>query len=230
MFYCPNCNNTFDITKLSAQAIEALQQANTNQHGGYFTDSFTDSSLESSANGNTSVKQMINSLMQQGGGNIENIIESILKKTIKDEDIKGVSIDDITNNQSYKKLNKKEKERVYNKIQDMLPIDKKRTSQVKKNEEVDKAYFICNNCKFTKKIEPRTMIFSKSSKIVSQTYIASDYSSMINSKILPITREYICPNDKCESHKDPVKKEAIFFRMNNTFKLKYICKTCKTQF
>ena len=47
---------------------------------------------------------------------------------------------------------------------------------------------------------------------------------------MPRTRRYVCINPECESHKDPTKREAVFFTMNNTYKKRYVCVTCKASF
>ena len=51
---------------------------------------------------------------------------------------------------------------------------------------------------------------------------------MRNSDILYHTREYTCPNKECISHKDPVQREAKFFRQNKTYRSIYICCACGT--
>ena len=46
---------------------------------------------------------------------------------------------------------------------------------------------------------------------------------------LPRTKDYICPNNKCDSHKNFVEKEAIFYRpFKNSYNLKYVCGQCMT--
>ena len=98
----------------------------------------------------------------------------------------------------------------------------------KTSAETQNINFICSNCGYSKVIDPRTLLFSRTSKNVAESYVANDVVNMAFSDIIFRTRKYICSNDKCESHKDPEKREAIFFRMNNSYKVKYICDTCKT--
>ena len=44
---------------------------------------------------------------------------------------------------------------------------------------------------------------------------------------LPRTKDYICPNTKCESHKN-INKEAIFYRPDkNSYRLEYQCAACR---
>ena len=79
-------------------------------------------------------------------------------------------------------------------------------------------------------MKPGTLIFSKYSNDISQSYTSKDSSIMKYSDILPKTRKYKCPNSECESHHDLSKKEATFFRMNNNVQIKYICNACDTSF
>lgn len=197
MFFCPNCNNSFDIAKTAPSKDKAKKEKK-----------------------------------QTGGKSIDELIDKILaKEGVTQDDVKGVTVDNLTKNPRYKKLKSKDKEHVFNTIQDLLP---KAAKVVSKTETTQlgsiRAYFVCDNCGFTKKIEPRTKIFSRSSDDISQTFGTTNYDPMLYSKIHPITRFYVCPNSKCESHKDPKKREAMFFRLNNSYKVKYICKTCKTAF
>jgi RNase P subunit RPR2 len=92
------------------------------------------------------------------------------------------------------------------------------------------AQFFCKNCNYTQNIINKTLILSKKSKFLSQSFDTSDYGNMVFSDILPITREYTCPNKECPSHTNPIKKKAKFFRKNNSFVLKYICVSCNTKF
>jgi hypothetical protein len=200
MYFCPNCNNVFDITKGATQ------------------------------NGGSKTNSLI------GGANNEDF-EKLISKLLKNEDVSeneiiNISIDDLIKNQSYKKLKNKQREYIYNKIQDLLPNEKKNVAkeEIKHSEIQNKAYFICNNCGNRKPIDPGTLIFSKVSSDVAQSYSSSDVLDMKYSDILPRTRKYICPNSKCESHNNPDKREAIFFRMNNAFKIKHICQACNTVF
>ena len=200
MFFCPVCNNIFNITRASGQLGGAKKDIDTS----------SDEHLS--------------------GTDYEKIIEQILSGHDVD-DIENLSFDDFIKSPSYKKLKSKQKELVYNKIQDLLPNENKKIikeGDVKPQTEF--AYFKCNNCGFLKKIDDGTLIFSRVSSDISQSYVTSDISTMVHSDILPRTRKYICPNDKCVSHKDSMKREAVFFRMNNTPRVKYICTACNTNF
>jgi general stress protein 26 len=95
----------------------------------------------------------------------------------------------------------------------------------------NKAYFNCNNCNFNTEIEPNTLILSRSSIDNNNANIINvnkkKYLNMKYDRTLPRTRNYTCPNKKCESQKDYSKKEAVWFKINkNKFDLTYICLTC----
>ncbi|CAH6421832.1 DNA-directed RNA polymerase subunit RPB9 [uncultured virus] len=207
MFFCPTCNNAFDITK-------TIQQK-----GGNIL-------VDTSESSNSSIKI-------SGGDKFEDIINKILEdKDVEIDELKNVSFDELIKNQSYKKLKSKQKEKIYNKFQDLLPKEQKKVFKDidSKPSDQEKAYFICNNCGFIKKIEPKTLIFSRTSETISQSYDVNEYNDMLDSKILPRTRKYVCPNSNCESHDNPYKREAVFFRLNNSYKIKYICNACGTDF
>ena len=91
-------------------------------------------------------------------------------------------------------------------------------------------YFICNNCNYHTKITSGTKIFETSFK---ENKITDD--SLLNLRImdntLPRTKDFICPNENCNSHKKENEKtrEAVFYRpYNNRYDVKYICSECVT--
>ncbi|QKF94076.1 DNA-directed RNA polymerase subunit 9 [Fadolivirus algeromassiliense] len=216
MYFCPNCNNVFDITKTSKQegGNEELE-------------------FETSSDMTSSSSDLINEMKGGAKSDIyDDIIERILHhKKIDQNEITKISIDDLTKSNAYKKLKHHDREYIYNKFQDLLPLDKKKISKDDAlKQTIEKAYFICNNCGYLKPIDEGTLIFSKVSSDISQSYSSSDTKDMIYSDIIPRTRKYVCPNSKCESHINFEKREASFFRMNNTFKVKYVCQACGTDF
>jgi len=90
------------------------------------------------------------------------------------------------------------------------------------------AYFKCNNCGYHEKIKPKTLIFSRINNDKIQDIVVEDYSYMIYDHTLPRTKEYQCSNSKCETHKKPALKEAVFFRASKSYQLIYICTVCQT--
>ncbi|AYV82267.1 MAG: DNA-dependent RNA polymerase subunit Rpb9 [Homavirus sp.] len=165
---------------------------------------------------------------QDGGDIYEDIIQKILDNL--PITIKNINVDELIKSQAYKKLKIKHKEYIDNKIQDLLPLEDKKIIKNKMEKPLDEllAYFVCNNCGYATKIIPGTNIFSRKSEDISQNYAVSDYSDQLYSDIVARTRKYICPNKECESHKDNKKREAVFIRLLNTYRIKYICSACKT--
>ena len=187
MFFCPKCNNSFDITN----------KIDTKQTGGKTSNSL----------------------------NVDDIIQKALSNTLEKSDVIGISIEQIEEAASFKKLKQKNRENIYNIINDMLPNNSNNDSNIDHH-----AYFICLNCSYSVEIEPNTLIFSRTSSEVSQSYTTSDVKNMRYSDILPYTRKYICPNKSCVSHTDPTKKEAKFCRKNNSYCIRYICMACDSDF
>ena len=182
MFFCPNCNNAFDITR----SIENKQT------GG--KDSESSSSTESD---DTSYN---------------NLIDKIMAKKATPNDVSKLDLNDFLKSRFYKSLDNGERELVFNKIQELLPNDKKKLMEFKNNvdEQANTAYFICTNCGHARKIENGTLIFSRTSENITQSYDIGDYADLKYSSILPRTRNYTCTNEQCESHKNTQKKKPYF--------------------
>jgi len=200
--FCPNCNNILDITKSAKQVGGAKDET--------YNDSETSSEHELS----------------------ETLIQKILHNhKIDSETASSIELDVIIKSDEYKKLEVDQKELVYNKIQDLKPAeDKKELLEKNITKQTEKAYFICESCGYLEPIKEGTEIFSRVSSDIVQNYSGSEINDMKFSSILPRTRKYICPNKNCESHTDNSKREAVFFRLNNTYRLKYICLACDAIF
>jgi len=211
MFFCPKCNNIFDITQTLSkfQSRTVLSENDLLQKGG-------------------DISVMV------GGDKYTTIINTILeKKPIKYDDIKNTSITALYKHPHYKKQKTVDKTYIMNKIQDLLPNKSKKINLGKNIEELkvkNIAYFQCTNCGYATKIKPGTLIYSKTAGGSASKSFPYDVSDMIYDDTLPRTRKYVCQNKKCISHKHPGKKEAVFFRADNTFKITYICTLCKEIF
>lgn len=137
------------------------------------------------------------------------------------------NMEDLQKSAEYRKLKKNQKELINNKIQDFLPDSKKTLLKTNNVGDVAVAYFICGGCSYIEQIPPGTKIYSETTEISTNN---DSYRNMINSDILPYTRKYTCPNKKCDSHSNVEKREAKFFRINNSYKLKMICMACQEIF
>ena len=206
MFYCPNCNNAFDITR----SIESKQI------GGKKENPPSSSSTSDSSEAPT-------------GDN--SFITKLLTNKATTNDVSKIDLPVFVKSGPYRDLSNEDKETVYNKIQDLLPNDKKKLMEFKNNvdEQANTAYFICTNCGHARKIDNGTLIFSRKSENITQSYNVGDYADLKYSNVLPRTRNYVCVNDKCASHKELGKREAIFFRVGG-YNIKYMCVTCETIF
>lgn len=199
MFYCRYCNNTLDIAK----SIDTIAPA-----VGGAEPELTDSTIEIDV--------------------ITNIINKILgKQAITTNEIKSISLPSVTKHASYKKLSSDDKEIVFNKINELLPKDLKVVSSGEQKSTSNIAFFLCNNCGHNEPIKPKTLIYSKSSSTNANNIVAEDQKAKVYSNILPRTRQYKCPNAKCESHKNVGKRIAVFYRLSGTYKMGYTCMACR---
>nr|QBK89171.1 MAG: uncharacterized protein LCMiAC02_02650 [Mimivirus LCMiAC02] len=221
--FCPQCGTIFDITQSLSNK--------TSQEGGE----------------DDNIENMINMIL-----NNAKISQNDINK------IGNISVSQITEHPMYTNLDLNEKNTVYNKIQIYLPHKKNMsmyggnkakpltyehsggnkakplTYEHSGGEPVEKsnknlAYYRCKYCNYTKPIKSGTRIYSKSSEHeIGQT--SFDTKNMKYNPINPFTRYYICPNEKCISHKNPKKKEAKFFRVGDNYKTTYICMACDESF
>lgn len=93
-----------------------------------------------------------------------------------------------------------------------------------------KAYYKCTKCSFFKEIEPRSLILNRSNEKIGTEFVDHNkYKDMIYDKTLPNTRNYICPNKSCISHKNHSERVAVWFRPNMyNNSIKYVCRACRT--
>lgn len=116
---------------------------------------------------------------------------------------------------------------VCNNLYDVIDYKTKDETKRKNNSSL----FSCSNCHTKKLIPNGTIIYSKALGNQPTKYATDELSNVfVNSKILLHTREYTCPNIKCESHTNVEKREAVIFRKYNNAHVIYICNSCKTNF
>jgi len=121
--------------------------------------------------------------------------------------------EDLEKNSKYKKLSHENKEKF--EILFQLPP-------------ITGAQFKCNNCSFTKEINETVLLYELDFSDKSEKTRSLEENQLIcNNPMLPRTHDYICKNNLCPSLKDTkIKKEAIFIRDKETFKINYICTLC----
>jgi len=115
-----------------------------------------------------------------------------------------------------------------NKKYQKLSIEEKQTiNQIFEKSLLSEAVFKCNNCNNIQEIRETVLLYqystdTKDDKIKS----LNENKFLTKDPLLPRTKDYICKNPSCITHKDDTKKEAVFYRDKNTFKLNYICTVC----
>lgn len=88
--------------------------------------------------------------------------------------------------------------------------------------------YVCSVCGAKEKLADGTVIY-ENKKVRNLENISA--FTLANTPTLPRTKDYICPNKDCESHADPLRKEAIFRRTSDSsFETEYMCVLCYTRF
>jgi hypothetical protein len=101
---------------------------------------------------------------------------------------------------------------------------------LEKQKELSQFYLKCINCNTINILQAGTVLYSINFVSTnSSDFTNEDVIIKCNDPILPRTNDYICPNNKCITHKKLDNKEAIFFRNDKNFNLTYICCVCYNQ-
>lgn len=166
-----------------------------------------------------------------------------LAKSGKDKNIKKITIKkvidfiDLVNKNEQSKISKilfsedkLKKNKDYKKIKgdkqkEVLSIFKNITR--KKTPVKSNVNFYCRKCGFVNKLNSGTIVYRGTTEFTNE----NDNVTFLrkNDSTLPRTKDYICPNKECNSHKNTVDKEAIFYRPSqNSYELKYLCMLCDT--
>jgi hypothetical protein len=142
----------------------------------------------------------------------ENDIENLnFKELIKNNNLNNISEEDLKN----------------------ILINKYREF-VKSQKNISTFYLSCTNCSTTYFLEPETIIDSinfEKSAIIND----DDIKARISDPTLLRTKDYICPNSKCQTNLKKsdknmlLEKEAVFYRSGKEYNIKYICCLCNTQ-
>jgi hypothetical protein len=164
------------------------------------------------------------SVSDDGEDRIINFINKILKHEEVDDILENIKAEQITGHEYFQKLDKAKKEVVNNKIEKYM-------SKSASSDSSTLAYYVCKTCSWSQKIKPGTQILSKIGGNNQATYLNVDrYKNKIHSRVLPFTRNFICPNKDCPGNKDNKKHEAVIFRVNDSLRTMYACCACKTVF
>ena len=139
-------------------------------------------------------------------------------------DLKNFNISDLNKNSSFNKLSNNQKTLVINRIINRLP---KSTKNIKISENFinRESYFYCKTCGYFEKIPDKMFIFSRGNEKKDELY-NFNFLNYTNDNTLPCSKNYNCINNKCTTHDNPELKNAVFFRNNNSYNVKYICSVC----
>lgn len=90
------------------------------------------------------------------------------------------------------------------------------------------AQFKCNNCSFTKEITETVLLYELDLMDKSEKIRSLEENQLIcNNQMLPRTHDYICKNNSCPTNTDKkIKKESVFFREKDSYRINYICTIC----
>jgi len=139
-----------------------------------------------------------------------------LKKFENGEDfskyVAKFSRDDTNKNKKYQKMTEAEKAKFNQIFEELTSVG---------------AEFKCNNCNNIEPIKKTILLYNLNME-EKQTKMRTLEENEFISKdpILPRTHDYTCKNPNCITHKDPKRKEAVFFKEKDSFKVKYICSVC----
>jgi hypothetical protein len=87
--------------------------------------------------------------------------------------------------------------------------------------------FKCNNCNYNKKIKETIKLYQMNVDSIYSVFRSLDDNKLLSlNPIYPRTKDYICKNINCITHKDTNKKEAVFFREKDSYLTNYICAVC----
>jgi len=92
------------------------------------------------------------------------------------------------------------------------------------------AFYVCKNCSHSERLTKRTNVLNKMYIGSVSGYNNVDmYKYYVHDKTLPHTRDYVCRNKSCDTHKNPDKKDAKWFRTNqSSYTTYYVCTVCET--
>jgi len=169
---------------------------------------------------------------KQIGGRINEALTNIFNKytsnePLQERDLKRIRGKDLLDDERFEDMTKKEQRKMLSWIKS---IDKnffvEEEAPVETKVGSNAAFFICKYCKNSKPIKPGTLIYSKSYG-TDTSVETEDYTFAIYDQTLARTRNYICKNPKCESHKNDAVREAALTK-NATDQVVYICTSCST--
>tara|TARA_B100001093_G_scaffold260939_2_gene249347 strand:+ start:2580 stop:3122 length:543 start_codon:yes stop_codon:yes gene_type:complete len=118
---------------------------------------------------------------------------------------------DLEKNKKYQKLNQNDK----NKLNLLFKSN------------ISEADLSCSNCGYKKQIEETVKLYEFNVMDNTKTVNTLEDNKLLTlDPILPRTRDYVCKNVNCITHKDPNIREAVFMKIPKSYNLTYICCVC----
>jgi hypothetical protein len=154
----------------------------------------------------------------------EDILEKVLKGDILEIEIDEKDLNEINKISYFNKLTSNQKTLLINRLYEKIPKIQKIPKEISSN--VKLSYFYCKNCGYNEKIPNKMLIFNRSNEKSSIDNFNTNFLNYKYDPLLPRTKKYNCNNVDCITHKHPEKKKALFFRLGNTYVIKYICLEC----
>ncbi|XWV26625.1 putative DNA-dependent RNA polymerase subunit rpb9 [Tupanvirus soda lake] len=169
---------------------------------------------------------------KQIGGRINEALTNVFNKYFNNEplqerDLKRIRGKDLLDDERFEDMTKKEQRKMMSWVKSLdrnFFVEEEAPAEPKVGSNA--AFFICKYCKNSKPIKPGTLIYSKNYGTDGSSE-TEDYSYAIYDQTLSRTRNYICKNPKCESHKNDNVREAALTK-NAMDQIVYICTSCTT--
>jgi len=212
MLFCPNCDNILNISKNPPKSSNL----------GVIGNLSTPDTISNSSDSDMDIEK------ENDDKQIELFEQTITKllagEIIPDSTLSEINFIQLTKNKTYQKLDKKQKSLIQSKL----------SSYIEKMDDATNAYYFCKNCLYSKIIDAGSLIVTRAAGGGADTTVTkyvnfNKLRNRIYNKSLPITRNYICINDKCDTNKtDKLRKdkEAVFYRLGTSIQVWYTCKVC----
>jgi len=215
--FCKICQNLLDITNNvstpNLYIIEDIIEVNTDKK----TDIIT-SDYDVVSDINTSKKKKTYTITDED-------IDIILNGQDLAIELNNFNIQDLNKIPYFNKLDSNKKTLVINRLYEKIPKNQK---MPKNNEKINHkdSYFYCKKCGYNEIIPPKTFIFSRNKDKNNNQISNSKISNYKYDNTLPFSKNFNCINKDCTTHKEPEKKKAVFYRIPDSYIVRYICTSC----
>ena len=144
---------------------------------------------------------------------VDKFIELLLNGTINISS--NIKLDKLKSSNKYKKLSSDEHSIIIDNYEKYTNLNKF-------------GFYYCLNCNYFKNINNGTILIDNSK--VKDTNSSLFLDLQAENKILPRTRDYVCPNKNCKANNKLFKdREAVFYRIDKSYRISYLCCLCKTE-